>query len=131
MDTIVLLQEIFKVCIVPLLGVLTTFIVNYIRKKSAEITANTKSNILIKYIDLLTQTVVTCVTATNQTYVDALKEQDAFDIEAQKIALEKTTRAIMTLLTEDAKAALEEAYGDLGTLINEMIEATVHDEKTV
>ena len=38
MDWLNLLTQIFEVCIIPLLGILTTYIVKYIQVKSAEIT---------------------------------------------------------------------------------------------
>lgn len=43
-----LLNQIFKVCIVPLLGVLTAYIVKLVKKKEAEID-NSINNKLIKY----------------------------------------------------------------------------------
>jgi hypothetical protein len=33
----ILINEIFQVCLIPLLGVLTTYLVNYIKVKSEEI----------------------------------------------------------------------------------------------
>ena len=63
--------------------------------------------------------------ATNQTYVDALKEQNAFDKEAQKIAFEKTKDAILKLLTEECKKCLGEIVGDLNEYITAQIEAAV------
>ena len=37
MEWMVLLQQIFELCIVPLLGVITAYIVSYIRAKTAEL----------------------------------------------------------------------------------------------
>jgi hypothetical protein len=86
MDWMEMLQKIFEVCIIPLLGILTTYIILFINKKSKELQDSTDNELYKKYIDMLEQTVINCVIATNQTYVDALKERNAFDAEAQKEA---------------------------------------------
>lgn len=80
---------------------------------------------------LLQDTVISCVIATNQTYVDALKEQGKFDAEAQKAAFQKTYDAVMQILTEDAVKYLNEALGDLDKYVNTMIESQVNLQKVV
>ena len=42
-----------------------------------------------KYLSMLTETITSCVIATNQTYVEALKKEGKFDLEAQKLRLRK------------------------------------------
>ena len=66
-----------------------------------------------KYIKMLAETITDCVIATNQTYVEVLKKQEAFTKEAQKEAFKKTYDAVMLVLSDDAKEYLTEAYGDL------------------
>lgn len=80
---------------------------------------------------LLQDTVISCVIATNQTYVDSLKEQGKFDAEAQKIAFQKTYDSVMQILTEDAVKYLNEALGDLDKYVNTMIESQVNLQKVV
>lgn len=126
-----LLQDILEVCIIPLLGVLTAYLVNYIKAKSLELTNKTDSEMADKYIQMLTQTITDCVIATNQTYVEALKEQGAFTKEAQKEAFQKTYDAVMLVLTDDAKDYLAEAYGDLTAYITIKIEAEVNMSKII
>ena len=126
-----LLQDILEVCIIPLLGVLTAYLVNYIKAKSLELTNKTDSEMADKYIQMLTQTITDCVIATNQTYVEALKKQEAFTKEAQKEAFQKTYDAVMLVLTDDAKEYLAEAYGDLTAYITMKIEAEVNKSKII
>lgn len=126
-----LLQDILEVCIIPLLGVLTAYLVNYIKTKSLELTNKTDSEMADKYIRMLTQTITDCVIATNQTYVEALKKQEAFTKEAQKEAFQKTYNAVMLVLTDDAKEYLAEAYGDLTAYITMKIEAEVNKSKII
>ena len=121
-----MLQKIFEVCIFPLLGILTGYLILFINKKSKELQAQTDNELYKKYINMLEQTIVNCVIATNQTYVDALKEQGAFDAEAQKEAFRRTYDQVMTILNDDAKVYLEAAVGDLNAYITSMIEAQVN-----
>lgn len=124
-----LINQIFQVCLIPMFGVLTTFFVKWINAKSAELQTKTDNDLLNKYIQMLTETINDCVVATNQTYVDALKDKNAFDEEAQKIAFEKTSQAVLNILSQEAKDYLTEAFGDLNKYIDEKIEATVKANK--
>ena len=129
MEWLVILNEIFQVCIIPLLGLLTAYAVKFIKAKAGEIAANQESAIVDKYVLLLSETITDCVIATNQTYVDALKEQNAFDKEAQAVAFQKTFDAVMNVLSADAKEYLTHIYGDLTAYITARIEAEVKANK--
>lgn len=131
MDWLKLLQEIFTVCIIPLLGILTKYLITYIdTKKNIAINQNI-NEIQKKYITLLAETIKTCVIATNQTYVDALKEKDAFTPEAQKEAFNKTLNAVLAILGEEGQKYLTEVYGDLNEYIINQIQAEVKANKLV
>lgn len=129
MDWLELLNEIFQVCVIPLLGVLTTYLVKYVQVKMEEIKVKTENDIVDKYLSMLTSTVTECVIATNQTYVEALKKEGKFDLEAQKKAFEMTQDAVMLILTDEAKKYLSAAVGDLNVYISQQIEAAVNVEK--
>ena len=127
MDWPNLLTQIFEVCIIPLLAVLTTYIVKYIQVKNAEITAKSENELVDKYVNMLSYTISSCVVATNQTYVEALKKQGKFDAEAQKVAFNMTLNAVMEILSEDAKKYLSEAFGDLNSYItSQMFNAVLY-----
>ena len=129
MEWMILLQQIFEVCVVPLLGVLTCFLVNYIKAKTVELNTTHSNELLTKYLTMLSDTVCDCVIATNQTYVEALKSKNAFDVEAQKVAFEMTYNAVVKVLSEEAKEYLTNIYGDLSIYITNMIEAEVNRNK--
>lgn len=126
MDWLELLNEIFQVCIIPLLGVLTAFGVQLIKTKAAEIATRQDNELAEKYINMLANTISNCVIATNQTYVNVLKDKNAFDAEAQKEAFQKTYQAVIAALGDDAKEYLSNIYGDLQSYIESCIEAEVH-----
>lgn len=129
MDWLELLQKIFDVCIIPLLGVLTAYAVQWIKLQSSHMQETMDNEILKKYTSMLEATISNCVIATNQTYVEALKEQNAFGSVEQKIAFEKTFVAVMEILTDEAKDYLQEVFGDLQAYITSQIEAQVNKLK--
>ena len=131
MEWLPLLYQILEVCVIPLLGILTAYFVKFINVKSGEIQNKIDNDTADKYVAMLADTISACVIATNQTYVEALKKENAFTAEAQKEAFELTYNAVMTVLTDDAKSYLTAIYGDLTTYITNKIEAEVNISKIV
>lgn len=129
MDWNDVLNQVFEVCLIPILAFLTTALINWIKTKIEQTKTLTENEITIKYLNLLEDTIVACIEATNQTYVEALKDQNAFDVEAQKIALEKTKNAVLTVLSEDAITYLTNFVGDLNYFIENKIEAKIAQSK--
>lgn len=129
MDWLNILDQVFDVCLIPLLGLATTALIFFVKQKIAESKAKTDSEMADKYLDLLETTIVDCIKATNQTYVNALKDKNAFDGEAQKQALKLTIDAVLKILSDDAKEYLTHLVGDLDEIIKEKIEANIEEVK--
>lgn len=130
MEWLPILYQIVEVCLIPLLGVLTAYIVKFIKAKSAEIQNKVDNDTADKYIAMLDDTISACVIATTQTYVEALKKENAFTKEAQQEAFDLTFNAVMDVLAEDAKEYLTNIYGDLSAYISNKIEAKVNLNKS-
>mgnify|MGYP000814496892 FL=1 len=126
MDWLNILQQIFELCIIPLLAIITRSLVIYISTKKDELKSKTDSELAKKYLELLNDTIADCVIATNQTYVETLKKGNAFTADAQKAAFEKTYQAVIATLSEEAQKYLPEVVGDLQTYITQKIEASVN-----
>ena len=125
MDWLTILTQIFEVCIIPLLGLLTAWLISFINTKRNQLVDKSKNDTMDKYINMLADTITNCVIATNQTYVENLKKDKIFTAEAQKEAFTMTYNAVMAILTDEAKDYLTEAYGDLSAYITQRIEAEV------
>lgn len=125
LDWLDILYKVFEVALIPILGAATVYLVTLINAKKDELLKKTKDETIKKYIEMLDKTIVECVLATNQTYVDTLKKAGSFDAEAQKQAFELTYQAVMAILTEDAEMYLNEAIKDLNSYITNKIEAQV------
>lgn len=122
-------NQIFELCVIPLLMVLTGFLVQWIKVKTAEIVEKNKRDTFDKYIIMLGETVSKCVSATNQTYVDTLKRAGTFDTEAQRNALNITLSTITNVLSQDAIEYLSAIYGDLNEYLTTLIEAEIKAQK--
>jgi hypothetical protein len=131
MEWLPLLYQILEVCIIPLLGIATAYFVKWVNAKSAEIQNKVDNDTVDKYIAMLDDTICACVIATTQTYVDALKKDNAFTKEAQQEAFNLTYNAVMAVLTDEAKKYLTNIYGDLTAYITNKIEAEVQINKNI
>ena len=125
MDWMSILSQLFEIVIFPLLGVGTIYLISLIKTKSQELKQKKDDELYHKYLTMLENTVVDCVLATTQTYVEALKKEGAFDADAQKVAFTKTYTSVMKILSEDAKEYLTNAVGDLEAFVYNKIEAEV------
>ena len=131
MDWIVILQEVFDLVLIPLLAIIAKYFIQFVSIKMDEIKNKQTSEEAKKYLDQVEKAVENCVVATNQTYVESLKNKNAFDAEAQKEAFRMTYEALMATLTVEAKEFLAIAYGDMEVYLKTLIEAKVNTNKIV
>ena len=121
-----MLQDIFFTCLIPLVGILCSYGIAFLRKKVKELQDNSKNELFNKYSDMLISIVETCVIATNQTYVEELKKQGRFGPEEHDIAYHKTFDAIKALMTEEMQKVLSEVYKDIDFYISQLIQESVN-----
>lgn len=131
MDWIQVLQEVFNLVLIPLLGIIAKYFIQFVSIKIEEIKVKQTNAEAIKYLDQIDKAVTNCVIATNQTYVESMKNKNAFDGEAQKVAFQMTYDALMATLTAEAKNFLAMAYGDVEVYLRTLIEAKVNTNKIV
>jgi predicted Holliday junction resolvase-like endonuclease len=125
MEWAVIIEEIFTIVLIPLLGLVTKYLITFVNLKIDEFKQKSELEKYNKYFDMLNQTITNVVTATNQTYVNALKEQGKFDAEAQKEAFKRSFDTILAILGEEAQNYLNAAMGDLNAYITNSIERQV------
>lgn len=129
MDYIEITNTIFQMVLIPLLIALTTYAVKWINAKANNLKASTENEYAQKYIDMLNDTITSTVIAINQTYVDALKDKNAFDKAAQEEAFKRVFDMVQATLTEEANKYLNEAIDDLNLYITIKIEEAVKENK--
>ena len=123
------LSLVFNIVLLPLIIAVASFLIQFLQAKRDELKTKVKNETAQKYIDMIADTVMTCVTATTQTYVDSLKAQGKFDAEAQKEAFNRSLKAILTSLSVDAIQYIEEISGDVELYLTQKIEAAVKASK--
>jgi len=126
-----IISEIFTVVLIPLLGIVTKYFIQFINIKAAELKQKKEDALYQKYIDMLNTTIVNAVTTTTQTYVNSLKSQGKFDAEAQAEAFNKTYQSVISVLGEEAQTYLSSAIGDLNEYIRTAIERQVLVDKLI
>ena len=115
--------------LVLVLTALCGYLLTYINKKKQALQQDINNELVTKYTDLIEQTIIDCVTATNQTYVEALKKEGAFTKEAQREAFSRTLNNVMSILTEDCYEYLTTITSDVDKYIANKIEAEVNFAK--
>lgn len=126
MDWNLILTEVIKAILVIAIPVIAKYVTSWINAKSENIKNKTKNDNIDKYIDIATNTINSCITATNQVFVESLKCEGKFDKDAQEKAFLMTKNAVMNVLSLDLQEALSEVYGDLDAFIEQQIEATIN-----
>jgi hypothetical protein len=129
MDWMLVVEEIFKLIIFPVLSIGGIYLTYLITVKINELKQKTDNEMADKYLTILNNSICDAVLTTTQTYVEALKKEGKFDAEAQKVAFEKTYNAVISILSAEAKEYLTNIYGDLSVYIMNMIEAEVNRSK--
>ena len=110
------LKDILFAVITAAVPVLTAYLVVLIRKVGENAAANTENVKAKTYIMEAAEAIAAAVAATNQTYVDALKNAGKFDAEAQKQAAQKALAACLQSISPAAQEFIERAYGDIKEL---------------
>ena len=129
MDYTKLITTILETCLIPLLIALSGYLIAFLKIKAKELKEKAKNETATKYIDMVEKTISDCVTATTQTYVEALKKENAFTAEAQKEAFAMTYNAVLKILSNDCIEYLQVAFEDAEMYITNQIEAQVQKQK--
>ena len=112
--------------VVPILaGFLSTWLKSLYDNNKIKI-KNEKAQVTL---GLINDMIVAAVKTTTNTYVKELKQAGTFDAEAQKEAFNKTWTAVQAQLTADAKAVIQDVYGNVDAFLTNKIEHTVEELK--
>ena len=122
--------ELLQAIATAAIPVCAAYLVQYLRRKSEQIIAQTDNMTIKAFLVEATDAVSTAVTYTSQTFVDALKKEGKFDKDKQQEALKKSLDKAISLLSEPAKNALTDIYGNLEAYLTSKIEAEVRSQKT-
>ena len=125
MNWLDIINQLFQTLLPVAMAAISVTLIYYITNVVKSSKIKTDNELAIKYLDMLEDTITKAVLATTQTYVENMKNKNAFDKEAQKTAFDMTYNAVMKVLTDDVKVYLEQIVGHLDTYITAQIDATV------
>lgn len=123
------LSTLLQAVIIAAVPVCAGAILKGIRAGAGYLASTAENEAARRYLEDVADAVSTAVTYTSQTYVDALKNSSRFTRENQEEALQKAVEQAEKLLTAEARAFLEKAYGDINSYLISRIEAEVRKQK--
>lgn len=123
------IQDILYLIITGIMPLLIVYITTYLRVKIKEYQEKIDNDQLNKYIDAAMDAIQKAVISVNQTYVDTLKKQGKFDVEAQATAKQMAIDKAKELITMDSKEAINTLYNDFEAYLNNAIETLVRENK--
>jgi|LSQX01.3.fsa_nt_gb hypothetical protein len=118
-----ILSVVVTTIVLPLITLGGTKLIQWINQKIKD----EKTRTILTGLTAIVERVVRSVT---QTYVDSLKRDGKFDLEAQLNALELAKSAILTELNNETKTFIETNYGSVDGFITTQIESTINLLKT-
>ena len=123
------LATLLRAVIIAVVPVLVTFFCKAVRAAAQYLGDKSENENAQWYLAEVAEAITNAVTFTSQTYVDALKKSGQFTKENQREALGLAVAQAKNLLTAEATAFLESAYGDLTEYLQSRIEAEVRNQK--
>lgn len=112
------------------LGIIITTLVTWgTERLIALINSKLKNTKYAKYLTDAVGIVSRAVKTTYQTYVEALKDKNAFTGEAQLEALSKAKDIAMAQLSGEMKEFIESNFGDIEKWLTSTIESVIYDLK--
>lgn len=103
------------------------YLTNYLKVKIQAV--RTQEN--AKYLDNIERAISQVINAVSQTYVDSLKKDNAFTIEAQQQALDKAVQLTKEIAENRALELINELHGDIDTYLKIQIENQIKLAKGV
>lgn len=129
-DWIEVINTIINVLLIPILPVLATYVITFLKKKTAEIESGINCAELAKYLNIAENAVITSVTAVNQVYVDALKKSNgSLSPYEQRLAFEMAREKVLNILGDTTITSLKEAFNDFEVWLENKIEYYVNQSK--
>ena len=127
------LSEIFVKVITALVLILASITLNkfngWLNVLIKDRNLNIDNQMVNDFMDSFRVTLNQAIIATNQTYVNNLKNTGKFDDDAQVEAMDKTIEYCMTMLPPDVLEYLTNTYSDVSAFIETNVEAIIGASK--
>lgn len=119
------LMELLQIAITGAVPILTAYLVSFLKTKKTEVADKIDNEYVATQLERVSDIIASVVTKVSQTYVDALKKDKSFTLEAQTIAFETAKAEAINLINGEAVELITDIYGSfedyLETKIEEMV----------
>lgn len=132
METQNLLNDLLVVVIIPLLGILTKYIVAFLQSKIDDVRATKEikdNQILSNAMLQIEKSLSKCIDATTQSFVSELKKNGTFTEDNFEKAFKITKDNFMKTLTEEKKEIIKTVYTDIDVFIRMYVESYLKENK--
>lgn len=124
-----MVNTLFTVVVIPFLGILVKYAVAFLKVKAEEAKQSANNNSFNRYILIAEDALETAVSVVSQTYVDSLKKEGSFDVNAQLEAFNLAREKAVGIMGGNVKKMLQYIYEDLDMWIDSKIEYYVNKQK--
>ena len=124
-----ILVEIGTSVVCVIIATLCFYAAKWFHIKCEQLKAKTDSEALRSLIEKIDYVVQVCVEATNQTFVDDLKNDGKLTDDEKREAFDKTFKAIQEMLTDEDKQNIIDSFGDLSTFLTTSVENYIKSSK--
>lgn len=125
-DVLMVFLKLVIMVVVPVAtSVLTFLLKTYLEELINKNVQNETADALKKGLNIILDS----VNYVQQTYVDNLKKEDKFTVEAQSKALQSAKQRAIELMNTDVQSAIEASYGNLDTYVTTVIESLIKKNK--
>lgn len=121
--------ESVQTIIIAVLPVIAAFLCYLLKQVASAIMDKCKTDKQKEIISMAEDSVANAVACVMQTYVDALKRSDSFNLANQQIAFESAKEKALEILTKEAQELIKSLYGSIDTWLEISIEAQVRAQK--
>lgn len=125
------IQNILYIVITLAVPALTIYVCKFLYEKWSANKKEIDHQCIQDTLDQVIKTVLNCVVAVNQTFVDSLKRRGEFNADAAREAFEMCKNMALKILSEDAKNIIANIYGNVDEYLDILIESTVNQVKPI
>lgn len=124
-----MVQQLAVAVVAVVIGVLSSYLVGYIKAEAARIKNSTTNEMISKYVGIAESIVTDTVIMVNQTFVDELKKKGEFTKESMSEAYKRCVDVVKESTPQKAFTLIELMYGDFYVWLNTQIEKNVRLHK--
>lgn len=120
------MEALLTAVIIPLFGILTKYMITLLKRRIAQLEQSIGQERARNYLSLAENAIESAVISVNQTFVEALKKEGAFDEEAMAQSFRMAKELAAGIIGNAAREGLKLVYEDVDAWLDSKIEFYVN-----